>query len=71
MCQLEVCFPLSFFDMMEHYMIHIDQIFVLGPTYLNHMYPYECYISITKGYVRSHAHPENFMVEGYTTNKVL
>jgi hypothetical protein len=52
-------------------MIHIDQIFVLGPTYLNHMYPYECYISITKGYVRSHAHPENFMVEGYTTNKVL
>jgi hypothetical protein len=32
MDQLEMCLPLSFFDMMEHYMIHIaDQIFVLGP----------------------------------------
>jgi hypothetical protein len=32
MCQLEMCFPPSFFDMIEHYMIHLaDQIFVLGP----------------------------------------
>jgi hypothetical protein len=23
MCQLEMCFPPSFFDMMEHYMIHL------------------------------------------------
>jgi hypothetical protein len=31
MCELEMCFPQSFFDMMEHYMIHLaDQIFVLG-----------------------------------------
>jgi hypothetical protein len=40
MCQLEMCFPPSFFDMMEHYMIYLaDQIFVLGPTYMHHMYP--------------------------------
>jgi hypothetical protein len=33
MCQLEMCFPPLFFDMMEHYMIHVvDQIFVLGPS---------------------------------------
>jgi hypothetical protein len=32
MCQLEMCFPPSFFNMMEHYMIQLaDQIFVLGP----------------------------------------
>jgi hypothetical protein len=31
MCQLEMCFPPSFFDTTEHYMIHLaDQIFVLG-----------------------------------------
>jgi hypothetical protein len=32
MCQLEMCFPPSFFDTMEHYMIHLtDQILVLRP----------------------------------------
>jgi hypothetical protein len=36
MCQLEMCFLPSFFDMMEHYMIHLaDQILVLGPSYMS------------------------------------
>jgi hypothetical protein len=35
-CQLEMCIPPSFFDTMEHYMIHLaDQIFVLGPSYMH------------------------------------
>jgi hypothetical protein len=39
MCQLEMCFPPSFFDMMEHYMIHLaDQVFVLGPMYVHASY---------------------------------
>jgi hypothetical protein len=47
MCQHEMCFPLSFFDLMEHYMIHLaDQIAVLGPIYLHHMFPFECFMSI-------------------------
>jgi hypothetical protein len=72
MCQLEMCFLLSFFDMMEHYMIHIvDHIFVLIPLYLHHMYPYEPYMPIMKGYVCNHAHPEGSMIEGYTTEEVL
>jgi hypothetical protein len=38
-CQLEMCFPPSFFDTMEHYMIHLsDYIFVLGPSYMHYMY---------------------------------
>jgi hypothetical protein len=42
MCQLKMCFPPSFFDTMEHYMIHLaDHIFVLGPSYMNYMYLYE------------------------------
>jgi hypothetical protein len=72
MCQLKLCFPLSFFDMMEHYMIHIDDhIFVLGPMYLHHMYPYKRYMSIMKGYVHKHAHHVGSMIEGYTTEDVL
>jgi hypothetical protein len=67
MCQLEMCFPPSFFDTMEHYMIHLaDQIFVLGPSYMHYMYLYECNMVVMKGYVCNHAHPE-----GYTTEEVI
>jgi hypothetical protein len=72
MCQLEMCFPPSFFDTMEHYMIHlVDHNFVLGPTYIHHMYPYEYHMVIMKGYVRKRAHPERSMTEGYTTEEVI
>jgi hypothetical protein len=72
MCQLEMCFPLSFFNMMEHYMIHIaDRIFVLGLVYLHYKYPYEHYMSIMKGYVHNHAHLEGSMIEDYTTEEDL
>jgi hypothetical protein len=72
MCQLEMCFPPSFFDMVEHYMIHLAyQIFVLGPMYIYHMYPYERHMVVMKGYVHNHAHPEGYMIEGYTTEEVI
>jgi hypothetical protein len=72
MCQLEMCFPPSFFDTMEHYMIHlVDQIFMLGPSYMHYMYLYKCHIVVTKGYVCNHAHPEGSMIEGYTTEEVI
>jgi hypothetical protein len=71
MCQLEMCFPPFFFDTMEHYMIHLaDQIFVLGPTYMQHMYSYERQMVVMKGYLRNHAHLEGSMIEGYTTKEV-
>jgi hypothetical protein len=64
MCQLEMCFPPSFFDMMEHYMIYLaDYIFVLGPMYMHHMYSYERHMVVMKGYVRNCAHPEGSKIE--------
>jgi hypothetical protein len=72
MCQFEMCFPPSFFHMMEHYMKHLaDQIFVLGPTYMHHMYLYKCHMVVMKGYVRNRAHPKGSMIEGYTTEEVI
>jgi hypothetical protein len=72
MCQLKMCFPPSFFNTMEHYMIHLaDQIFVLGPSYMHYMYPYEHHMVVMKGYVRNRAHPEGSMIEGYTTEEVV
>jgi hypothetical protein len=71
MCQLEMCFPPSFFDMM-HYMIHLaDQIFVLGPSYMHYMYPYEHHMVVMKGYICNRAHPGGSMIEGYTTEEVI
>jgi hypothetical protein len=53
-------------------MIHLaDQIFVLGPMYMHHMYPYERHMVVMKGYVHNHAHSEGSMIEGYITEEVI
>jgi hypothetical protein len=53
-------------------MIHLeDQIFVLGPTYMHYMYPYEHHMVVMKGYVRNRAHPEGSMIESYTIEEVI
>jgi hypothetical protein len=72
MCQLEMCFSPSFFDMMEHYMIHLaDQIFVLGPSYMHYLNLYERHMVVMKDYVCNRAHPEGSMIEVYTTEEVV
>jgi hypothetical protein len=64
--------PSTFFDTMEHYMIHLaDQIFVLCPMYMHHMYPYKRHMVVMKGYVRNRAHPEGSMEEGYISDEVI
>jgi hypothetical protein len=63
MCQLEMCFPPSFFDTMEHYMMHLtNRIFVLGPSYMHYMYLYERHMVVMNGYVCNRAHPEGSMI---------
>jgi hypothetical protein len=53
-------------------MIHLaDQIFVLGPMYMHHMYPYEHHMVVMKGYICNCAHPEGSMIEGYITEEVI
>ncbi len=67
-----MCFPPSFFDMMEHLIVHIvPQMVALGPLYLHQMWSYERYMAVLKGYVRNRAHPEGSMVEGYSTEEVV
>jgi hypothetical protein len=46
-------------------MIHLgNQIFVLGPSYMHYMYPYEHHMVVMRGYVHNRAHPEGSMIEG-------
>jgi hypothetical protein len=48
--RLEMCFPPSFFDIMEHLMIHmVGQITELGPMYFHQMWTYERLMSILNG----------------------
>ncbi|XP_052166877.1 uncharacterized protein LOC127783744 [Oryza glaberrima] len=49
--QLEMFFPLAYFNMTEHLIVHIvPQIIEIGPLYLHQMWAYERYMSVLKGY---------------------
>jgi len=53
-CQLEMCFPPSYFDIMPHLMMHmVDQIQDLGPVYLHQMWTYERFMSTLNRYVHN------------------
>ncbi|GJU57624.1 ribonuclease H-like domain-containing protein [Tanacetum coccineum] len=59
LCQLEMYFPPSFFDVMVHLVSHIvREIKMCGPPSLRNMYPFERYMGYLKGYVRNRSRPE-------------
>ncbi|XP_076888439.1 uncharacterized protein LOC143538874 [Bidens hawaiensis] len=71
LCELEIYFPPSFFDIMVHLISHIVQeIKDCGPVFLRYMYPFERYMGILKGYVRNRYRPDASIVEGYTCEEV-
>jgi len=55
LCQMEMYFPPSFFDIMVHLIVHlVREIRICGPVFLRWMYPVERYMKILKGYVKNH-----------------
>lgn len=72
LCQLEMYFPPSFFDVMVHLVSHIvGEIKACGPVFLRYMYPFERYMGILKGYVRNRNRPEGSIIEGYCCEEVI
>jgi hypothetical protein len=72
LCQLEMCFPPSYFDIVAHLMMHmVDQIQQLGPMYLHRMWTYEWFMLTLNRYVHNHAHPEGSMIKAYTTEEAV
>ena len=72
LCLLEICFPPSFFDIMEHLLIHlVDELELCGPVGGRWMYPCERYLGTLKSYVRNKAHPEASMAKGYVADEAL
>ena len=55
LCELEMFFPPSFFDIMVHLVVHlVREVRLCGLVYLRWMYPVERYMKILKGYVKNH-----------------
>jgi hypothetical protein len=72
LCQLKMCFPPSFFNIMPHLMMHmVDQIQELGPVYLHQMWTYERFMSTLNRYVLNCAYPKGSMIETYTTEESI
>ncbi|XP_012853199.1 PREDICTED: uncharacterized protein LOC105972765 [Erythranthe guttata] len=66
LCMLERFFPPSFFDIMIHLTIDLGrEARLCGPVQYRWMYPFERYMKVIKGYVKSRARPEGCIAERY------
>ncbi|WVZ50945.1 hypothetical protein U9M48_002148 [Paspalum notatum var. saurae] len=69
---LELIFPPSFYDIMTHLLVHIvKEIGILGPVFLQNMFPFERYMVVLKKYVRNRSRPEGCIAKGYETEEVI
>lgn len=72
LCELEMYFPPSFFDIMVHLTIHlVKETQMCGPAYMRWMYPTERYMKILKGYVKNRSRPEGCIVERYIVEEAI
>ncbi|XP_020204521.2 uncharacterized protein LOC109789889 [Cajanus cajan] len=72
LCQLEMIFPPSFFDIMVHLPIHLsNEVKLGGPVQFRWMYPIERYLCKLKSYVRNRSQPEGSIAEGYLAEEAL
>jgi hypothetical protein len=68
----ELVFPLSFFNIMTHLLVHrVKEIAILGPVFLHNMFPFERFMRVLKKYVLNHARPEGIISKGYLTEEVI
>ncbi|XP_003518081.1 uncharacterized protein [Glycine max] len=72
LCQLEMYFPPSFFDIMVHLIVHlVREIWLCGPVFLRWMYPVERYMKVLKGYTKNPYRPEASIVERYVAEEAI
>lgn len=65
-------FPPTFMNIMSHLPVHlVQQLFICGPVHCRWMYPIERYMKTLKDYVRTFAHPEGSIAEGYRMEETL
>ncbi|KAL0278016.1 UNVERIFIED_CONTAM: hypothetical protein Sradi_7304200 [Sesamum radiatum] len=71
MCNLEKIFPPTFFDSMEHLIVHLPyEARVGGPVQYRWMYPFERFLRDLKKKVKNKAHVEASICEAYIVQKI-
>ncbi|CAI8603650.1 unnamed protein product [Vicia faba] len=72
LCELEIYFPPSFFDIMVHLVVHlVKETQLRGPAYMRWTYLVKRYMKILKGYVKNQSRPEGCMVERYIVEEAV
>ena len=72
LCQMEMIFPPSFFDIMVHLPIHLaNEVRLGGPVQFRWMYPTERNLCKPKRYVRNRAHLEGSIAEAYVAEEAV
>ncbi|XP_058768330.1 uncharacterized protein LOC131642060 [Vicia villosa] len=72
LCQLEMYFPPSFFDIIVHLIAHlVREIRLCGPFFLQWMYPIKRYMKILKGYTKNPNRPEASIIERYIAEEAI
>lgn len=70
-CKLEKIFPPSFFNLMEHLIMHLPyEAKVCGPVQYRCMYPFERRMHVLKQYVKNHARTEGCIAKAYINSEV-
>jgi hypothetical protein len=70
-CKLEMIFPPSFFDSMEHLPVHLPfEVKVEGPVQYRWMYPFERYLFNLKKKVKNKAHVKASICEAYIVEEI-
>ena len=72
LCELEMIFPPSFFDIMEHLIVHIaTEVLYAGPVQFRNMWSPERFIGKVKNWVHTRSHPEGSIAESYVFDESL
>ncbi|XP_071923098.1 uncharacterized protein [Coffea arabica] len=72
LCDLEKCFPPTFFDVMVHLVVHLaTEVKLGGPVYYRWMYHVERYLGTLKSYVQNKSRPEGSIAQGYLAEKCI
>lgn len=72
LCLLEMVFPLGFFYVMMHLVVHlVDKMAMCGLVHTRWLYPFDQFMKNLKGYIKNCVWLEGCMVEGYIKDEVL
>jgi len=72
LCELDMFFPPSFFDIMVNLVVHlVREVRLCGPVYLRWMHHVERYMKTLKGFVKNHYRSEASMIERYITEESI